>query len=195
MTMYNDKTCPQCSRKFHTNYELDLHVQKDHPYTGQAIQVGGGILKKYMALSRSLYSRSLYVVNNSFKNVFQLFETIFHQVEFIFSQELDDKKCLKNTSELRCHFYKTSVDPSTGEMIVSDRTDPDPVFRGRTHSVYRSDSIRTIINSLAWRMCESVASFINKKSGWILDFVPASKSASGDSSRLGEQVSRHETIS
>lgn len=176
MTMYINKCCPQCSKKFCTNYELDHHMQKEHPYKGIPIQVGGGLIKRYLPLTRSLYTGlinvyELDVKNNEFKDAFQFFETIFSELEFILNQELDEKKCLKISSELKCHFYKTSVDPVTLQMIVSDRTNPDPVFRGVTHSVYRSDSIRTIVNSLAWKMCNSVAAYINKKSGWILDFV------------------------
>ncbi|OXA41943.1 hypothetical protein Fcan01_23195 [Folsomia candida] len=176
MTMYINKCCPQCSKKFCTNYELDHHMQKEHPYKGIPIQVGGGLIKRHLPLTRSLYTGlinvyELDVKNNEFKDAFQFFETIFSELEFILNQELGEKKCLKISSELKCHFYKTSVDPVTMQMIVSDRTNPDPVFRGVTHSVYRSDSIRTIVNSLAWKMCNSVAAYINKKSGWILDFV------------------------
>ncbi|OXA47691.1 hypothetical protein Fcan01_17757, partial [Folsomia candida] len=154
--------------------EPDMTIK--HPYKGIPIQVGGGLIKRYLPLTRSLYTGlinvyELNVKNNEFKDAFQFFETIFSELEFILNQELDEKKCLKISSELKCHFYKTSVDPVTMQMIVSDRTNPDPVFRGVTQSVYRSDSIRTIVNSLAWKMCNSVAAYINKKSGWILDFV------------------------
>lgn len=176
MSMYDKRTCPQCAKSFLTNYHLDLHLQRDHPYQGTPIQVGGGLITKYLSLSTRLYSGmidnyQLDANNFKFKDVLDFFEAIFPELEFILNEQLDSKKCLKISTELKCHFYKTGMDPDTLEMIVTDRTNPDPNFRGKTHSVYRSDSIRTIINSLAYKMCESVASFINKKSGWIFDFV------------------------
>lgn len=174
MSMYKERVCPQCSLKLLNNCELDVHIQRDHHYNGTAIQVGGGLIKRYLTLSRALYAGlinfyELDLVNNKFTDVYELFEKIYNELTHVLNEELEDKKCLKITSELRGHFYKTSIDPESMEMIVSDRTTPDPVFKGRTHSVYRSDSIHTIVNSLAWRMVESVASFINKKSGRIFD--------------------------
>lgn len=77
MTMCNNKTCPQCSKKFHTNYELDRHVQKDHPYNGVSFQVGEGLIKIYLSLTKSLYSGliNFYQLgadnNNRFKDLLQ----------------------------------------------------------------------------------------------------------------------------
>ncbi|OXA48318.1 putative DNA polymerase [Folsomia candida] len=125
------------------------------------------------------------IVNNKFTDVYELFEKIYTELTYILNEELEDKKCLKITSELQGHFYKTSIDPDTMDMIVSDRTTPDPVFKSKTHSVYRSESIHTIVNSLAWRMVESVASFINKKSGWIFDCVSSFEISVGRFQPLG----------
>lgn len=175
--VYKKKRCLQCCKKFQNNAEFDVHMQRDHLYQGLPFtQHGGANPTSYLKLTRSLFDSllnfyQLDLSNNNFTDVIQFFEIICSELQQIISQELKNKKCIKIASEMRCHFYKLLVDPVTMQMVRSIESSPDPSFHGKTHAVYLSDSIPSIVNNMAWRMSESVNSFINKQSGWIFERI------------------------
>lgn len=183
---YKTGKCTICGQVFSYKGSLDMHYQQNHGATAAEplffTQQGEGLDNRLRHSHTVLNTVRVYKLdtnNYTYTDVANVFKLIVSELVAIVQTELDEHRCIKIATEMEAHFVRPylATDVINFEEIEQDdndlmkHTNPDPVFKAYPHTIRQSHFIPEIINSIAFKLIESVNDFTNKGSGWILDFI------------------------